>query len=226
LINEVIENKYNEKPNEVLEIAKEEWSSLHRPVVHVTSFSKNLNSLSQWRAYGKHGDAYCISFNKILLSSSILGIAEILDVIYNHDDQVKLVTNAIEFFFDVILETDSDLNSEQQCRNLFNLLSLFLPLFKHESFHEENEVRLVIREDSIRINELEENFRCGDGLLIPYIEIDYLKNCEREDDFPISEIIIGPNKYPGIAEDSLYNFVKNNFNKEVVIYDSKIPYRM
>ena len=224
LIRERLEESFDKTKNLIIGSAKHDWNHLPKPKVFVFSFSKNKNSLSQWRGYGKNGNAYCISFDRILLSKCTLGLSDIFDVIYDENIQIEIVDKTIEYFINdpSIINT----NSNGIHFKLLNMLAMFLPLFKDQNFSEENEVRLVVRDDSIKENNLSIEYRCSDSILIPYVKIDYLRYLEDEYDFPISEIMVGPNKNQNIAEESLSDFCKKVFNKPIAVISSQTPFRV
>lgn len=211
LISEIIDSECRRSPNELLEMSKNKWLEVRRPKVYIASFSQNSDSLSQWRAYGNSSNTYSIGFNKIDLVSSINGIGEIFDVVYDPEQQRSIIESIIlhaSEFHIKSLDTNS-IPIEQQCREFIQLLILFLPTMKDQGFSEEKESRLIIREDGVKENCIEIQYRTDNGILKPFVNVDYLKNVSNLNHIPVSEVIIGPNKEPDLAEDSLWDFLNS-----------------
>ena len=106
--------------------------------------------------------------------------------------------------------------------------------FKHPSFAEEQEWRLVQRvvpyqtADESLITAKHANFREACGLLVPYVELD-LAEQDVEDTkrrLPLSQINIGPSLRQDLAEDSLKQLLnKLDYDEahNVKIERSEIP---
>lgn len=96
--------------------------------------------------------------------------------------------------------------------------------WKHHSFSEEDEYRLVYEFDESITTKLSlspKKFREGKTFLIPYIEIpyDFRKN------EIIQEVVVGPCPHPQEAASSIRQFLDQNINKNFTVVNSKIPYR-
>lgn len=117
-------------------------SSLAKPDSHVlplvTSFSRNGDLLSQWRAYADDGKGFAIKFNpKIIVKMP----ATMKSVVYDNAQQDRLILNSIKLFFKYW-----QLGTEPAEFALSEVLQFFafdLIALKHPSFFEEKEVRLV-----------------------------------------------------------------------------------
>lgn len=96
--------------------------------------------------------------------------------------------------------------------------------WKHYSFREEDEYRLVYEFDESIATKLglsPKKFREGKTFLIPYIEIpyDFRKNKI------IQQVVVGPCPHPDEAVSSIRQFLNQNINKNFTVINSKIPYR-
>lgn len=95
--------------------------------------------------------------------------------------------------------------------------------WKHYSFSEEDEYRMVYQYDE-RIASLcnfVKKFKVGKSFFIPYVEIPYdFKNSE-----VIQKVVIGPCPHPIEAADSVHQFLKQNINNNFEVVSSKIPFR-
>ena len=96
--------------------------------------------------------------------------------------------------------------------------------WKHHSFSEEDEYRMVYKLDesiAAQLNLGPQKFKEGKTFLIPYIEIPYdFKNIEI-----IQEVVVGPCPHPNEAVSSARQFLNQNINKNFTVVNSKIPYR-
>lgn len=117
-------------------------ASLARPDPHilplVTSFSRNGDLLSQWRAYAEDGKGFAIKFNPELLRKMP---AHMTSVSYKSEQQNQLILNTLQLFYDYW-----KIGTESAKLALLDVLIYFaidLIALKHPSFFEEQEVRLV-----------------------------------------------------------------------------------
>lgn len=93
----------------------------------------------------------------------------------------------------------------------------FAPLFKHDSFQEENESRLLFRplymQDAEKIGNLI-NYRVSDGKIVPYMKIKIRGNQEGKMREPvIKSLTVGPGQNQDLIFEALKHFVGNKFEK-------------
>lgn len=225
------------------------FSSNHR--VFVCCFTELRDSLSQWRTYGDNGSGYTIGFDpedmttneaiffRTGVSAPVLGkvtyddslLSMLVTSIFNY-----LVTESKSYF----RKLTSSVSDHQLLLNL--LLSQFAgvfgaillqicPFFKHESYSEEREWRLLYYFDqelvdnfSVKgqsVNLLQVLYRPVLGVPAPYVLLPVSKPQSNS----IREIGIGPNLDFSLAETSLVYFVSDTFQNNVSLYNSALSYR-
>ncbi|MEA3476534.1 MAG: DUF2971 domain-containing protein [Candidatus Cloacimonadota bacterium] len=200
--------------------------------VYVSSFSREKDLLSQWRAYCPKNDGYSIGFKFDELSkySTQLSQSILLPCVYNQKDKKNIIDNLKQFVLSELINIlELNKNSKSQIEDKLESLSntytkmflLVVSVLKDDSFSEEKEWRIIYfkskKEDSTLIN-----FRAGTSTIIPYVELE-LKTKFRF--FPLSEIIIGPNQYKQLARESLKIYL-NSLNLKCKITSSRVPYRV
>jgi len=165
--------------------------------------------------------------------------ATLLKVIYDRDKQIDTITDIINSLFKLYKHSLSkydkwpEMIAQKYARVFANFIMRYVLCFKNEVFKEENEWRLIHVQENRNDGKIK--FRPADEYLIPYIEgeirtideeifneyhqkiavmgVDDLKNyVEENGEFPIKEIIIGPDPHHEIAEASAKKFlIKNGF---------------
>lgn len=183
-----------------LRIIKREIDHQGVTLTFCASFSKNGDSLSQWRAYAEDASGVCIGFdreyfNKFCIEHS--NNPRLVDVVYGFD--------AAEYLNDYLEHnpideemSDSKVRWIANIRDSYNLWRA-APIHKNPAFSEEQEVRLVYEEHAAHGKLIpnapmcEIDFFESNGKLIPF----YSVPLEQGDKHPIREIVIGPkNKIP------------------------------
>lgn len=185
---------------------------------YVTSFSKNLDQLSQWRAYGSVG----IVFNKEILEDSLLENKNLLCKM----ETCRYESGSLEVeFYERIRDLYDNYQSALKSKGKEEIFELIVDLqvylydisafYKDGGFHEECEYRLSFASTG----DEDLKFRPDGSYLIPYVEVPY-------DPISIESVIIGPCVDPERTERSIELFLKNQFpNRQPKIYSSKSPFR-
>lgn len=118
--------------------------------------------------------------------------------------------------------TDDTLNE------IINPFIKCLSLFKHKSFSEEKEIRLISflpnliggrREGDSRLEKVIK-FRASQNVLVPYIEL-----FEGRDTLPIRQIRVGPSPYAEMRKRSIQILLKRKSIDPDIVTISQIPYR-
>lgn len=117
-------------------------SSLAKPDLHtlplVTSFSRNGDLLSQWRAYADDGTGFAIKFNPKVIHKMPVNMTS---VVYKPERQGQLIFNSLQLFYAYWkFETEPAMSALSETLQSF---AMDLVALKHPSFFEEREVRLV-----------------------------------------------------------------------------------
>ncbi|WP_415760274.1 DUF2971 domain-containing protein [Pseudomonas sp. LT1P18] len=196
--------------------------NLDRRPVFVCSFSRAADLLSQWRAYG----SYAIEFADDAMPPGLL------ECVYDPDEKLSRTAN-VTLDSLMAIAGDKFRNDgflDQPGYEAFSNLVELAATFKHKSFSEEQEVRLIAghdidpdMDDGLKIE-----FRSRGNILIPYVEVDITLES-------IKAIHIGPMRDQELAYISLKAFIdkvhsvrqvtKHNFGHEIEIIKSSIPYR-
>lgn len=195
---------------------------VERRPVYACSFSLDGDLLSQWRAYG----SYAIEFASDAMPQNISVC------IYDEDEKLTLASSAALLSLETICSdmADNDMFLDKPGRDTFSGLMGLAATFKHESFSEEKEVRIVLGHDIDP--EIDDGpavkFRSRGDLLIPYVETSVPFES-------IRAIHIGPMKHQELAYIAMREFVEkmylmrevtiHNYEHEIKVIKSKIPYR-
>lgn len=147
---------------------------------------------------------------------------------YDYDKQLLYVFNVIDInfnFFNNLKTNGIEITEEliEKCTNTFiNQLAILMFGFKHESFKEEKEWRIIdlpAPENEYKLIK----FRNSCGKLLPYVEIAIFINDNDVEKLPIKKIIFGPLLNKELTYKSLDLLTKRHQYKDVVIEKSKIP---
>jgi hypothetical protein len=193
--------------------------------IYVTSFSEERDLLSQWRAYG-HGSGFAIGFSAVeimrqILPSGLPGV--LLKCVYDTTEQEIEINYAIEYLIRVYGEQETKEHSREFTRHFFGFLVMAAACFKHPSFREEREWRLVLRTPVNRLLDTQLHFRLGTSTLVPYIEFAL---APPEKGIPIQEIVVGPNPNLELSCSVVRQLLDRLKPKcEAKVDPSAIPYR-
>ncbi len=175
--------------------------------------------LSQWRAYANMGGGYALGFSPPSLASHG-PITQLRKVVYDEPTQRQLIEEAIDEFCQLLCLLHSSVNSPSSklhtaisnfSHAIAQIFHEYVYCFKHPSFAEEQEWRLVQRvvpyqtADESLVTTKHAKFRESRGLLVPYVELD-LAEQDSEDmkpRLPLLQINVGPALRQDLAENSL-----------------------
>ncbi|EKN6368126.1 DUF2971 domain-containing protein [Yersinia enterocolitica] len=227
--NEINDIAFLEKVIEWRDLAFEELENFHitEELLFVSSFSRSCDHLNQWRSYGM----FSLDFNEEIFKDNLEDEnVYFLECIYHHDeDYLSEIINReilLPLFKEWIPNDVTGIN-ELLFLKFKELVAIQALAFKHESFEEENEVRIVFsaEETDMRIN-----FRVKSNMLIPYVEISF-------DPKAITSLYVGPVQNQNMTEQSVITF-RNNVAESLIrkektdieyfldIICSDIPYRV
>lgn len=213
-------------------------SSADLPDYYIACFTKEADSLEQWRAYCPSGGVNI----EISGHGGNLGVGPRMlfrPVIYEDADKIRFMVLLIRRYFSEILKDiefyDGVLPTSHQDEYI-RLLSYeiwhSLPTFKHAAFRSENEIRLVIS------NEEQQYFcaihnRARNGKIIPYLKTNEWSEklpppsnlAEQVPPLSISSIIIGPQPDRELVAKSILSFMRSNGYPDIKVHFSSVPYR-
>lgn len=210
---------------------------------HKNPYVNSNGLLSQWRGYGV-GGGFSIVFNTKKLEEILeiesqrfaYNMIHISDIVYSEDDNKlkdELSDNLLILGEDAKNIFNAMLNDEDKIDNIKGYYDFVqcISRYKHHSFIEENEVRVValptildnkflelVNDDDGAINpDKHRNFRNKNSQHVPYIELfDSV-----EINLPIEKIIVGPHKDKELRAAALRVMLRNT---EIEIVCSDIPF--
>lgn len=193
--------------------------------LYVASFSEESDSLSQWRAYGAATSGFALGFrcNRLVLPDGF----NLVRCVYDPPKQYKIVGAIVSEVLKRSLPPALFSVASVHLRLVLHTLALTL---KHPKFEEEKEWRIIspVLMDfapAFPIKVKEETklaFRLGKSVLTPYRSIP-LK--DDKSNFPLIEIVVGPNPSPQQAHRSVQSLLNSEGLKAVAMRDSDVPYR-
>jgi hypothetical protein len=209
-------------------IRRKKWD-YESDCIFVASFSGERDLLSQWRGYTSPHGGYAIGFSAKKLER---GKAKLIACEYDKKVQLNKMKEMIdqyigeirpEFIKGLEKEAKGDSNGLVAYLDLLDRVAVpgvasIATTFKHPSFAEEREWRLVVGpllNDSKRIK-----YRAALSAIIPFIEIYYDSNS-----FPLKHIIVGPGPHKERNEGSLKQMLKIFGFQSVDVSLSTVPFR-
>lgn len=165
------------------------------------------------------------------------------DVIYDYEYQKTIINDFLNCinelyrdFYSKALENECDIEYfNMKILRILNIFSEYIQLFKNPCFAHEEEKRIIFQVNS-RIDVVK--YRKYAGAFIPYIEVQFEDNNQKEKGLPISGVSIGPKNNLDIAFLGLkefiksqgYNVISNNKSEikqcnSILISKSKVPLR-
>ena len=190
--------------------------------IFTLSFSEKTDLLSQWRGYCPNNDGYCLHFDidKVFeAAADIFKECQFLKCIYKNDIKEREIKKVLNNHWQQFMSGDK---AEAVIESFRKQVLLLASHFKHPSFEEEAEHRIVVFLE--KLPDARVKFRQGRHSLVPYLEI------------PIStldsvkKITIGPTLRKDLAKRGLQAFLETStmepfFMLETEIQVSGIPYR-
>jgi len=183
----------------------------------VGSFSENGDLLSQWRAYAPGGIGFSIGFkHKYLRSLAATQKFSFVKCSYSELDNAEILNQIINAGGQLVVNGDHRAAVE----SFFIALFKIAPAFKHPSFSEEKEWRLV--SEVILQTDTETQFRTGKSMLIPYRNF---RLTDTEGRMPVSKVFIGPTPHKELSISSVTHFLFSQGIIDGVVATSSVPYR-
>lgn len=205
--------------------ALDNLDTYHAESIFTCSFSEEKDLLSQWRGYCPNNQGYCIHFDLAGLLKAAkekFTSCEIFPCVYDNTEKKKRISAALNDHWKKFITLTDSKKREQEIRVLAYEIERLASYFKHPSFAEEKEHRLVIR----LAWDIEEHarFRAGPMSIIPFLEVPAPKAL-------IKEIGIGPTRDQTLARRGLAALIEFKFGTlasfgDVKLSESKIPYRL
>ena len=208
-------------------LRKKKWD-YESDCLFVASFSEDKDSLNQWRAYAGPHSGYTIGFRKSELENDG---ARLVICEYDKERQKSILKNLIDGDLPFLRAAfEKDLKEQGQKEHPVHAayfdkvdetvlkIAQVAISFKHKSFCEEREWRLVVGPTNIPTKRI--LYRPSDTVIIPYLEIGFIDNS-----LPIESIIVGPGPHQKRNEISLRQMLSALGFNNVDVSISDIPYR-
>jgi hypothetical protein len=192
--------------------------------VYTLSFSEETDLLSQWRGYCPSNNGYCIEFDINYIYNSSKQVHEKINLVacvYDDIDKRNKIIKLLGINWNNYFSSSNKIERDFVIENLVEEIVLTASYFKHSSFSEEKEHRIIVMEGY----KVHENimFREGRSSLIPYVQIPAPRSS-------INKIRIGPTENKELSERAMKTFLSNQFGEPLLfngvkIEHSKTPYR-
>ncbi|MDR1159789.1 MAG: DUF2971 domain-containing protein, partial [Syntrophomonadaceae bacterium] len=184
----------------------------------VVSFCEDGDLLSQWRGYTKDYDGISIGFNHNLLREYTCN--NIFKVVYEYDKQIEMLNLIFDTLRKIFLNYEKNNKLDiVTCLNhwILNLIITLLSM-KDASFSEEKEWRIIYNIDTLENRKID--FRVKNNYILPYIKLP-ISSLEEM----VQNITLGPPSKNIMLEMSIRYFFKKMCYNNVIIAQSRIPYR-
>jgi hypothetical protein len=186
--------------------------------IYVASFSGAGDLLSQWRAYCPDQRGVSIGFSMRRLARAAVGF-ELVKCIYSEGRQRSALRALLDSFVNSVPSRAASKDVAAAVHNCVRQLKALAPAFKHPSFSEEREWRLV---GSPHTADTEVNFRSGRSMLVPYLQMPLPS---KGDGLEIDRVIVGPTPHAELSARSVENLLLMAGGRHVKITNATVPYR-
>jgi hypothetical protein len=220
------ENILNQQKIFITEVIKElergrDWSIFHTP--YVFCMTKKKEDLNQWRIYADNGRGFCIGLKPAFFVTGIYIQSDIdssfnfpLDLyydklyinkcIYESEKQKKFIIQIIDLFTNY--PEIKNLDNDKKVISFIQYFKLITSFFKHESYKDEEEWRLVcfpVCQQSFNEYKFKIDYLTKRSVIVPYMEFPIQSTFEN----PLfSDIFIGSNVINTSQE--IADFIQNN----------------
>lgn len=189
------------------------------------SFCQNPDLLSQWRGYGS-SQGVCLEFDSDELIESLnFGTSRFFsgDVFYTKPDStLEAKEEILKFLNDADFLEQKNNSAIHEFVGTSELVNSLTPFFKHESFMEECEYRIVIQPE-MKLDQV--CFRVNGHGLIPYIKIKAKTLTPHTGLLPLRSVRIGPCKNRDFLLEGIGFLLNCNGYKEVRYSFTGTPFR-
>lgn len=196
----------------------------------VCSFSEEDDLLSQWRAYCPNGNGFSIGFDySHLVKRSVSQGFQLKKCHYDEVLQSTVVSAILGEILDSVLkelEGTADRSSRlqhianQKARESIPPIISLVAIFKHPSFKEENEWRLVSEETTLSDPNVQ--YREGKSMVLPYLQFGLAGD---DGKLGIKEIIVGPTPHQELSKQSVLHLLSSNGIESCEVKISGTPYQ-
>lgn len=170
--------------------------------IYLACFCRHGDLLSQWRAYGANGGGFAIGFSPRALTATAPQFqgtfTRVLQpVLYDKRQQDLLLGDCLAYI------SPESIENGEALKILLYAFSSFLMTFKHPSYREEGEWRLIqfgrlLNDDGLEVSSLwPTSFRVRGNQIVPYADLDLTGTAGAlEGKLPAVSIVCGPTVNP------------------------------
>lgn len=190
------------------------------------SFCADPDLLSQWRGYSGDDGGFSIGFrSKPLLEIAHRDGGRLGYCIYNEEEQAYVINGMIDDALQTVAKLDNPLPIDflRFAADFDRVLMKYGVFFKHHSFHEEQEWRLVTYITAYLNKKF--CFRPGKSILLPYYRIPLRLDAWKDE---IAAVTVGPCPHPDLAKMAVEGLLMKHCIMEgenSIVTPSIIPYR-
>jgi hypothetical protein len=201
--------------------------------VYIACFCTHGDRLSQWRGYPADGGGFALGFAPEPMRDRT-GL-RLRRVIYDKRHQFTLVESVLRFLCDWLATIEgSGADREYAVRVALQEANILLAecafCFKHPSFEEEDEWRLV----HLALQDLDSPyapiaFRDAATGLVPFVELRPTGDPPGiiASRLPLTEIVVGPARHPELSKQAMTEYAKRcGYSSDVIVRNSGIPLRV
>lgn len=190
--------------------------------IYTFSVSKEIDLLSQWRGYCPQNNGYCLvmDIDKVFIDiKNQHKNSHLVECIYDLEEKNKSLKSLLNKYWEKYKNKSDEKEKAGVINELSEDLALLASHFKHPSFSEEKEWRIVIILDKTTDDNIK--FREGISSFIPFIELKINRN-------KVSSVKIGPTSSKNLTSRALSLFLENAYGDPLSIPNiehSETPYR-
>ena len=227
IVSEVIAKELKTKPSPAktafLRAVKEQ---LEQQVdVYICCFCLRDDLLSQWRGYGANGSGVSVCIDPKEFDwltgpdSPPGGLLRVWKVFYEEDRQRKIIKTLLE------CGAGQTGTPKERAENTAAAIQFFVPTFKNQSFHAEEECRMIFTPAAGF--QLRPKFRVRGGMLVPYFSLKDLRTLlpNAPGQLPIRSVRLGPSVNKVLNKGSAEMMLKASDYGATTVDCSSIPFR-
>lgn len=196
--------------------------------VYVASFSEKADDISQWRGYVPAGRGVCLGFDSTVLREAAHFVQSpatpakrfgaLGKVIYVSDGEGpsfdSFITAACQYLDIINGEVVRAVAGE-------GLVNHGTPFYKHLSFKDEAEWRVILWTRPGYESPLEIDFRAGVSTLVPFTRLHFARVAVPF----LKEVIVGPTPNMGLSVAAIEGFLQSKGLQAASVIASRVPYR-
>lgn len=184
-----------------------------------TAFSAKPDLLSQWRAYCPPTGGFALGFAPASLQRDA-GVF-LLPCLYDRDQQQLLFNRVLTFLLQEWRASPESRGSHDGYGlDFLNAFLLMAATFKHASFAEEDEWRLVQWQSRVGMGFPE--FRTGRGGIVPYIRLPLQ---QKGQPLQLPDVFVGPGPHARLAASAVVGYLQSKNVQFPNVNVSSTPYR-